>query len=139
MEKSKYGLGNVISGKDGSWIVGGSYSVLSGGYGCKLIGGEYSLLSCFNGQCKAGKGSVITIANRDYDCENGEFYLTDFVSAIVDGEKIKADTWYKLENGELVECSSEEIDEDENPMDELIGKIIELTSAVQEIIKDVHK
>ena len=29
------------------------------------------------------------------------------IAAVVDGEKIKADTWYKLENGEFVEAADE--------------------------------
>ena len=35
---------------------------------------------------------------------NGETYpIIAVKAAIVDGEKIKADTWYRLENGEFVE------------------------------------
>lgn len=36
---------------------------------------------------------------------NGETYpLINIKAAIVDGQKIKADTWYTLTNGEFVEC-----------------------------------
>ena len=45
--------------------------------------------------------TLIALANRQW--VNGKYEITDFKAEIVDGEKIKADTWYKLENGEFVE------------------------------------
>ena len=56
-----------------------------------IIGGNGS-------KAKGGKGSVIVLVERDDD-----YNIIDFKAAQVDGNKIKADTWYKLENGELVE------------------------------------
>ena len=48
-------------------------------------------------------GSILVIA-----LENDEdFEIKDFAARIVDGEKIKADTWYKCENGQLVEAKEE--------------------------------
>ena len=39
---------------------------------------------------------------------DGETYpLLAICAAIVDGEKIKADTWYTAENGELVEVEKD--------------------------------
>ena len=72
-----------------------------------LAAGKNSVLACFNGKCRAGLNSLIAIANRKLI--NGDYIITDFKAEIVDGEKIKADTWYKLENGEFVE-----VDDDEN-------------------------
>ena len=60
------------------------------------------MIAAFNSKAKAGKGSLIALANREWN--GSEYQITDFKAAIVDGEKIKADTWYKLENGEFVEC-----------------------------------
>ncbi len=52
-----------------------------------------------NVKVKGGLGAILVIAE-----ENSHNYdVKDWASTIVDGEKIKADTWYKLENGEFVE------------------------------------
>ena len=72
-----------------------------------LAAGKDSVLACFNGKCRAGLNSLIAIANRKLI--NGDYKITDFKAEIVDGEKIKADTWYELKNGEFVE-----VDDDEN-------------------------
>ena len=44
-------------------------------------------------------GCLLAICEIDDDGNN-----KSGVAVIVDGEKVKADTWYRLENGELVEC-----------------------------------
>ena len=59
------------------------------------------MLAAFNSKAKAGKGSLIVLANREW---NGERYeVTDFAAAIVDGETIKENTWYICKDGKLVE------------------------------------
>ena len=68
-------------------------------------GGEsVAMVTGYKSKAKAGLGSAIVIAERgDW---NGETYpLINIRAAIVDGEKIKADTWYTLINGEFVECN----------------------------------
>ena len=68
-------------------------------------GGEsVAMVTGYKSKAKAGLGSAIVIAERgDW---NGETYpLINIRAAIVDGEKIKADTWYTLKNGEFVECN----------------------------------
>ena len=47
---------------------------------------------------KGGLGAVLVIA------EENDYSVKEFATAIVDGKDIKADTWYKLENGKLVEA-----------------------------------
>lgn len=66
-------------------------------------GGSVAIVTGRNSKAKAGLGSAIVVAERnDW---NGETYpLNNIKAAIVDGEKIKADTWYTLKNGEFVEC-----------------------------------
>ena len=61
-----------------------------------------AMVTGYKSKAKAGLGSAIVIAERgDW---NGETYpLINIRAAIVDGEKIKADTWYTLINGEFVE------------------------------------
>lgn len=44
------------------------------------------------------------IAERDeYDNNNKTYPIKDLKAVKVDGEKIKADTWYTLKDGEFVE------------------------------------
>ena len=52
-----------------------------------------------NVRVKGGLGAVLVIAEED---EN-DYTVKEFATAIVDGNNIKADIWYKLENGKLVE------------------------------------
>ena len=66
-------------------------------------GDSVAIVTGYQSKAKAGLGSAIVIAERDE--WNGETYpLINIKAAIVDGEKIKADTWYTLKNGEFVEC-----------------------------------
>ena len=39
--------------------------------------------------------------------KDSHFVPAGIVSAQVDGEKVKADTWYKAKNGQLVEAEEE--------------------------------
>ena len=52
-----------------------------------------------NVQVKGGIGAILVIAEeREDTCD-----IVDWKAVLVDGEVVKADTWYRLENGELVE------------------------------------
>ena len=56
----------------------------------------------FDSKAKASLGSAICICERGE--WNGETYpLLAIKAAIIDGETLKPDTWYKLEDGEFVE------------------------------------
>ena len=67
------------------------------------LGESVAIAAGYKSKAMAGIGSAIVIAERDE--WNGETYpLLNIKAAIVDGEKIKADTWYTLKNGEFVEC-----------------------------------
>ena len=48
---------------------------------------------------KGGLGAVLVIAEEN----KNDYSVKEFTTAIVDGKDIKANTWYKLENGKLVE------------------------------------
>ena len=50
---------------------------------------------------KAAKYSWITLAEHCW--EDGRFKLKCAKTEQVDGDRIKSDTWYKLENGEFRE------------------------------------
>lgn len=64
----------------------------TGDYGLSVARGN-------NVKVKGGLNAILVIAKEgDWGCE-----IKDWKAVVVDGEKVKADTWYKLENGELVE------------------------------------
>ena len=67
--------------------------------------GEDSVVCCAGHGCivSAKKGSWITLAEWNYSCEKDRYVPTFVKAEYVDGERIKADTFYKLENGEFVE------------------------------------
>lgn len=68
--------------------------------------GDYAVVMCAgNGSiAKAKKGSWITLAEWKKNPE-GKWIPVNVVTVQVDGEKIKEDTYYRLENGEFVEVS----------------------------------
>lgn len=85
---------------------GDSGAATAGNYGAATARGKAS--TGFNGlsvargsnvQVKGGIGAILVIAE-----ERGDTYdIVDWKAVLVDGEVVKADTWYRLENGELVE------------------------------------
>ena len=69
--------------------------------------GEDSVICCagHDSAVKAKAGSWITLAEWEYS-EGKHGYVPKFVKTeYVDGERIKADTWYKLIDGEFTEVS----------------------------------
>ena len=65
--------------------------------------GKYGLSvarTCYgNARVKGGLGALLVIANEDFWTNE----ITDWKAVVVDGETVKADTWYKLVDGELIE------------------------------------
>ena len=101
------GWSNLIGG-EWSNLIGGEWSNLIGGNRSNLAGGDSSLVVGRN-RCNAKGGihSVIVLTEWKYD-DNGNYVPIDVKAEIVDGVRIKADTWYKLENGEFVEIINAE-------------------------------
>ena len=100
------GYAELVGGND-TTLVGGNNTKLVGGYGAKLIGdndatlagGENAIIVGDNGSVAKGKkGAIIVLVERD-DSSN----IVNFKAVQVDGEKIKEDVLYQLENGEFVE------------------------------------
>ena len=86
-----YGAANA--GNCGAAISRGSSSV--GENGVALVRGE----SSDGNKAKGGIGSILIFV-----LEQEESYkIEDWKAVVVDGETIKADTWYKFEKGEIVE------------------------------------
>ena len=69
--------------------------------------GEDSVIMCAgrNSMAKAKVGSWITLSEWDWSDEKNRYVPVCVKTEYVDGEKIKADTWYKLESGKFVEVA----------------------------------
>ena len=84
---------------------GDSAQLASSGNSAQLASsGKYSVVAGIGGNniAKAALGNWIVLAEWTWDEDDN--YTPKCVKAVqVDGDKIKADTWYKLDNGEFVE------------------------------------
>ena len=88
-----------LAGGDEATLAGGDGATLAGGDGATLAGGDGAILVAGRGSvAKAKKGALIVLAKRD---ENGS--ICDFCAKIVDGDEIKEDVLYRLDNGTLKE------------------------------------
>ena len=86
--------------------IGDSAQIGSSGYCAKIDStGEYSVIMCAgrNSVVKAKAGSWITLSEWVYDEEKGRTIPKCVKTEYVDGTRIKADTWYKLIDGEFTE------------------------------------
>lgn len=93
-----------LAGGDFATLAGGDSAKLVGGNCAKLAGGKHSVMIGDSGSIAKGKkGSLIVIVERER--EDSEYVVKDYAAKIVDGETIKEDTFYKLENGEFVEVN----------------------------------
>ena len=98
----------IGSSGDSAQIGSSGYSakIGSSGYSAKIEStGEDSVICCagHNSIVKAKKGSWITLAEWGYSSEKGRHVPKCVKTEYVDGERIKADTAYKLVDGEFVE------------------------------------
>ena len=71
--------------------------------------GEDSVICCagHNSIVRAKKGSWITLSEWERSLEKGRWIPKCVKTKFVDGEKIKADTFYRLENGKFVEVKED--------------------------------
>lgn len=85
----------------------GDYAQIgSSGYSAQIDStGEDSVICCAgdNSAVRAKKGSWITLSEWRYSEEKKRSVPVFVKTEYVDGEKIKEDTWYKLDNGNFVE------------------------------------
>jgi hypothetical protein len=78
----------------------------SSGYYAKIDStGEDSVICCAgqNSMAKAKIGSWITLSEWEYNRDKNRYVPICVKTEYVDGERIKADTWYKLIDGEFKE------------------------------------
>ena len=107
--------GSASAGEYGS-ASAGNYGSASAGYSGLASAGEYGsavsrgissagingvAVARGNGvKVKGGLGAVLVLCEEDkWSCN-----IKDYKDEVVDGKKIKEDTFYKLENGEFVKC-----------------------------------
>ena len=113
-EKTK--VESASSGDSAKLASSGDYAQLaSSGYSAKLASSGDSAKLASSGEdsvvCVAGIksiakamiGSWITLSEWKYDEDKGRYVPVCVKTEQVDGERIKEDTFYKLENGEFVE------------------------------------
>ena len=106
--------GAATAGNRGAATAGNRGAATAGIYGAATAGDcgaatargkastGYNGLSVARGenvQVKGGIGAILVIAEERDDT----YDIVDWKAVVVDGEVVKADTWYRLENGELVE------------------------------------
>lgn len=110
---------NEYNAEKGKAATAGNYGAATAGYrGAATAGdsgaatsrgstavGENGVGLCRGNNIKArgGLGSILVIAVENED----NYDIKEWKAEVVDGVKIKADTWYKLENGEFVEIEDE--------------------------------
>lgn len=85
---------------------GNNANIYSSGTDTKVSSmGKNSTIMCtgYRSIVKAEIGSWITLAEYKWDDSKGSFIIVCVKTEYVDGEKIKANTWYKLINGKFVE------------------------------------
>ena len=109
------GDGGAATAGDGGAATAGDRGAATAGYRGAATAGDggaatargkastgYNGLSVARGenvQVKGGIGAILVIAEERDDT----YDIVDWKAVVVDGEVVKADTWYRLENGELVE------------------------------------
>ena len=98
--------GAATAGYRGAATAGYRGAATAGNYGAATARGKASTgsngLSVARGsnvQVKGGIGAILVIAEEREDT----YDIVDWKAVLVDGKIVKADTWYRLENGELVE------------------------------------
>ena len=93
--------GAATAGNYGAATAGDSGAATAGYRGASCVGAEGIACARGNGcRVKGGLGALLVIAEE----KKTSYALEAWKVVMVDGETIKADTWYKLVDGELVEA-----------------------------------
>ena len=98
------------SGYKGAASNSGDYGAASnsGDNGAAETSGEHSIAMSvgYNSKARGALGTWIVLAERD-EWDGAGYPIKDVKAFKVDGEQVKADTWYKLVNGVLIETGNE--------------------------------
>ena len=92
--------GAATAGEYGAATAGDSGAATSRGSSASGENG-LSVARGNNVRVKGGLGAILVIAEEN----ESDYEIKHWKAVVVDGENIKADTWYKLEDGELVEVT----------------------------------
>lgn len=100
----------ATAGYHGAATAGDSGAATAGDHGAAVSRGRsevgtngIAVARGMNTRAKGGMGAVLVLAEED-ECS---FKLVAWKAAVVDGDKIKPDTWYKLNDGEFVEADEQ--------------------------------
>ena len=100
--------GAATAGNYGAATAGDSGAATAGNYGAATSRGKSEVgtngLAVARGnnvKVKGGIGSILVIAEEN----TSNYDIADWKAVIVDGENVKADTWYRLKDGELCEVA----------------------------------
>ena len=103
--------GAATAGYKGAATAGNYGAATAGNYGAATSRGRSASgkdgLSVARGndvKVKGGLGAILVIVEE----ERKSYNISKWKAVVVDGERIKADTWYKLKDGEFVECGEED-------------------------------
>ena len=80
------------------------HAAAQGNKGHAEVDGKEAIAAAFgiNGKAKACLGSWIMLA--EWEIKNGNWHIAAVKTAQIDGEKLKANTWYILKNGKFEEA-----------------------------------
>lgn len=94
------GSGNWGIAAAGNWgsAAAGNLGIAASGINGSASAGWNGLACCRGGKVMGGMGAIIVCSELNNRGEN-----ISVAAAIVDGKKIKANTWYTVKNGEFVE------------------------------------
>ena len=99
--------GAATAGNYGAATAGNCGAATAGNCGAATSRGTVTVGECGAGlvrgngvKIRGGLGAILVIAEE----EENSYDLAHWKAVVVDGETVKADTWYKLMNGELVEA-----------------------------------
>ena len=96
----------AAQGYEGHAVAQGDYghAAAQGNKGHAEVDGKEAIAAAFgiNGKAKACLGSWIILA--EWELKNDNWHIAAVKTAQIDGEKLKADTWYILKNGKFEEA-----------------------------------
>ena len=112
------GYNSALQGGDYSALQGGDWSALQGGDNSALQGGDWSALQGGDNSALQGGDLSVVYGGKDAKVKGGlhsvialQYWVDNKLKCIkfkeVDGEEIKADTFYMLQNGEFTECEED--------------------------------
>ena len=111
--------GSASAGENGSASAGWKGSASAGNYGSASAGENGSAVS--RGQSSVGKDGVACVRGNGVKAKGGmgavifiviendtDYSIREWKAGVIDGENLKPDTWYTLENGNFVEVKSDD-------------------------------